>query len=260
MFKWYSRFFKTAEINSTFYAYPSRRAIQSLQRKAPNNFVFSAKLPRVITHEKRLDPEKNVKNDLIRFLELLEPFAARRKLGCILIQLPPSFTYEHDGGNFKAFLGMIPKGYEFAAEFRHPSWMRKETWKLLEDQGVAYCIVDEPLLPPEVHVTTDFAYFRWHGRGNNPWYDYQYSGDELQEWIPKVEQAKSIVDKAYGYFNNHFHGYAVENCAEILEMLGASKPKHEGIRKRIIDYNLHKRPVLTEQTLDMFRVTNTKSN
>jgi uncharacterized protein YecE (DUF72 family) len=252
MFSHYAKFFNTAEINSTFYNYPSKASIFGLDRASPGNFVFSAKLPRLITHKKRLNPELLVKNDLNRFLELLDPFHARGKLGCILIQLPPSFEYERDQENFKAFLEMLPKDYEFVAEFRNHSWLRDETWSLLRRHGVAYCVVDEPLLPPEIQVTANFAYFRWHGRGLRTWYDYHYSEEELRNWVPKVERVRGKVDKVYGYFNNHFHGYAVENCMEILEMLGASKPEQLKAKDKIIQYNAEKKSVTREKTLDEF--------
>jgi uncharacterized protein YecE (DUF72 family) len=105
-------------------------------------------------------------------------------------------------------------------EFRNLSWMRDETWSLLERYKVAYVIVDEPLLPPEVHLTADFAYFRWHGRGERPWFDYRYSKEELDRWIPKVEETAGKVKKVVGYFNNHYHGYAPENCLYLIEKLG----------------------------------------
>jgi len=76
------------------------------------------------------------------------------------------------------------------------------------------------LLPPEVHVTADFTYFRWHGRGKQPWFDYRYSEQELDEWVPKVRETAGKVKKVYGYFNNHYHGYAPENCLYLLERLG----------------------------------------
>lgn len=252
MFSYYARFFNTAEINSTFYRYPSRAAMYGLYRTSPKGFVFSAKLPRLITHEKRLDPALKVENDLLRFLELLNPLKASSKLGCLLIQLPPSFIYERDLENLEAFLGMLPNGYEFAAEFRDHSWMRNHTWELLKRHNVAYCIVDEPLLPPEVHLTADFAYFRWHGRGTRPWYDYRYSEEELEEWVPRVEKTRNKVDKIYGYFNNHYHGYAVENCIEILEMLNAAKPEQSRIKERIIQRSARKKPLVHERKLVEF--------
>jgi uncharacterized protein YecE (DUF72 family) len=98
--------------------------------------------------------------------------------------------------------------------------MKAETWDLLRKYNVAYVNVDEPLLPPQVHLTADFTYFRWHGRGERPWFDYLYEKAELDEWVPKVEEAAKNVKKVYGYFNNHFHGYAPENCLYLIEKLG----------------------------------------
>ncbi len=71
-----------------------------------------------------------------------------------------------------------------------------------------------------VHLAADFAYFRWHGRGEKIWFDYPYSKEELELWVPKVQDAASKVKKVYGYFNNHYHGYAPENCLQLLERLG----------------------------------------
>ena len=238
MFSYYARFFNTVEINSTFYRYPSRSTIYGLNRVSPPGFIFSAKLPKLITHEKKLTPEENIKKDLTRFLELLEPLSSSGKLGCILVQLPPKFTYNRDLEKLEAFLEMIPDDYEFAIEFRNSSWMKDETWKILREHNVAYCVVDEPSLPPEVHITANFAYFRWHGRSRRPWYNYRYSEKELKEWVPKINETRKRAEKVYGYFNNHFHGYAVENCIELMQMLKIAKPEHDRLKKRIIDYNL----------------------
>lgn len=247
MFSYYAQFFSTAEINSTFYRYPSKSMIYGLNRVSPPGFIFSAKLPRLITHKKKLDPEENIKRDLMRFLELLDPLSASGKLGCILVQLPPSFTYDRDVEKLEGFLEMIPNDYEFAVEFRNSSWMRKEAWRMLREHNVAYCVVDEPSLPSEVHVTANFAYFRWHGRTRRPWYNYHYSEEELKEWVLKLKGASRKVEKIYGYFNNHFHGYAVENCIEFMQMLNVAEPKHEQIKKRIIEYNLHGVPEWDER-------------
>ena len=238
MFSYYARFFNTVEINSTFYRYPSKSTIYGLNRVSPKGFIFSAKLPRLITHEKRLDPEENIKRDLMRFLELLEPLNAAGKLGCILVQLPPKFKFNRDLERLEGFVEMIPDDYEFAVEFRDPSWLRDETWKILRSHNVAYCVVDEPAVPPEIHLTASFTYFRWHGRGRRPWYNYRYSEDELREWVPRLKEAEKKVEKVYGYFNNHFHGYAIENCIEFMQMMKIAKPEHERIKRRIIDYNL----------------------
>jgi uncharacterized protein DUF72 len=125
------------------------------------------------------------------------------------------------------FLAILPHGYKYAMEFRHKSWIQAATWKTLSKYNVANTIVDEPLLPPDIRVTADFAYLRWHGRGQRPWYDYHYSEQELEEWVPKVQEAQASVKMLYGYFNNHFHGYAVENCLRIMQMLGELSAEQE---------------------------------
>jgi len=122
--------------------------------------------------------------------------------------------------------------FKYAVEFRSLSWMRDETWDLLKKFDVAYTIVDEPLLPPEVRLTSDFAYFRWHGRGENPWFDYRYSKAELEAWVPKVEEASRKVKKVVGYFNNHFHGYAPENCLYLIERLGLLSDEQKQLKER----------------------------
>jgi uncharacterized protein YecE (DUF72 family) len=214
----YAHVFKTAEIDSTFYRYPSKGTVMGWLKYSPSDFVFSAKLPKLITHDKKLGLKGDVKGDLDGFLELMRPLQLGGKLACLLIQLPPKYDYSLV--NLEGFFKLLDSRFRFAVEFRNLSWMRDETWELLKRYEVAYVAVDEPLLPPEVHLTTDFAYFRWHGRGESPWFDYQYSKDELEPWVPKVKEAAGNVKKVVGYFNNHYHGYAPENCLHLIERLG----------------------------------------
>jgi len=224
---YYSKVFGTVEIDSTFYAYPSKGLVLGWARYTPDNFVFSVKLPQLLTHEKKLEHAKGVEADLIRFLGLMKPLIAGGKLGPILIQLPPSFSYEADYAKLSSFLKTVPEDLKFAVEFRHPSWLREEVWSLLRDCNVANVIVDEPLLPPDTVVTADFAFIRWHGHGTRPWYNYRYPERQLKEWVPKVQEVTSRVKKTYGYFNNHFQGFAVENSLKMMGMLGVSTPQQD---------------------------------
>lgn len=234
MLRHYTGVFRTAEIDSTFYAYPSKGLVMGWKMHTPADFVFTAKLPRLITHEKKLDLSKGADADLARFVDAMSPLATVGKLGCLLIQLPPSFGFEP--GTLEEFFRILPINVRFAIEFRNLAWMREETWPLLERYRVAYVNVDEPLLPPEVHLTTDFAYFRWHGRGKRIWFDYRYSRDELEPWVPKVEDAEKRVGKVFGYFNNHYHGYAVENCLQVMEMLGTIGDEQVKARDKVEKY------------------------
>ena len=216
----YSRVFKTAEIDSTFYRNPSKGVVMGWLKYSPGDFVFTAKLPKAITHDKVLGLKKDVKGDLELFLDLIRPLQLGGKLACLLIQLPPKYSYNPK--NLESFFQILDPSFRYAIEFRNLTWLlpETETFDLLKKYEIAYTIVDEPLLPPEVHLTTDFAYFRWHGRGENIWFDYRYNEVELNPWISKVEETANSVKKVYGYFNNHYHGYAPENCLFLLEKLG----------------------------------------
>jgi uncharacterized protein YecE (DUF72 family) len=229
---YYSKVYGTAEVDSSFYAFPSKGLVLGWARYTPANFVFSIKLPQLLTHEKKLDVDKGAETELIRFLSLLKPLIANGKLGPVLVQLPPSYSFQSDFEKLKGFLARIPDDVKFAVEFRHPSWLREEAWSLLRGRNVANVIVDEPLLPPDTVVTADFAFIRWHGRGTRPWYNYRYNEKELDNWLPKVRDVTSRVKKTFGYFNNHFKGFAVENSLRMMEKLGVSNPQQQEARER----------------------------
>ena len=249
MLRAYTRVFKTVEIDSTFYRYPSRGTVMGWTRYSPDDFVYTAKLPGLITHEKKLELARDIDLDLQRFIELMEPLSLSGKLGCILIQLPPRFDYRPK--QLEDFFKLLPTHVKFAVEFRDLSWMRSETWALLEKYKVAYTIVDEPLLPPETHLTSPISYFRWHGHGTRPWYNYFYCAEELRPWSPTVREVSDKVERVYGYFNNHYHGYAVENCLQIMEMVGALEPKQIETKNKIEGY--HKAAAQTTySTLEAF--------
>jgi uncharacterized protein YecE (DUF72 family) len=187
-------------------------------RYSPSDFVFTAKMPKTVTHDKRLGLKSDIKADLDVYFDLMRPLQLGGKLACFLIQLPPSCNCNLE--NLESFFGLLDPTFRYAIEFRNTSWLKDKTWDLLKKFDVAYTIVDEPLLPPEMHLTTDFAYFRWHGRGENIWFDYQYSNEELDPWVPKVQEASKSAKKVIGFFNNHYHGYAPENCLYMLQQLG----------------------------------------
>ena len=243
----YSKYFETVEIDSTFYAYPSKGMILGATKSTPPNFVFSAKLPKLITHEKALDPEKGVKEDLYRFMHLMKPLIEDGKLGPLLVQLPPSFTHADGFRKLKGFLDVLPSGVMFAVEFRNRSWLSKaDALELLRERNVAITTVDEPLLPPDTTTTADFAFVRWHGRGERPWYNYRYRQGELQDWTKKVESIATKTKKVYGYFNNHFRGYAVENSLKMMELLGLADAEQRKLLAQVsnkIDAGFNKEQV-----------------
>ncbi len=214
----YSRVFDTAEINSTFYRPPTPGMVLGWARYTPDDFVFAAKVPQTVTHDRLLDVSRGADKDLLSFCELMRPLLDQGKLGPLLLQLPPRLRFEETVVH--RFLDVLPKDFAFALEPRNHTWMALEAFDLLRSTGVAYTIVDEPLLPPDLHVTSKLAYVRWHGHGQEPWYNYRYSEEELKAWVPRLEQVASQAETVYGFFNNHYHGYAPENCLQTLRMLG----------------------------------------
>jgi len=227
----YSRVFDTAEINSTFYRAPSPGMVQGWGRFTPDDFVFAAKVPQTVTHDRLLDVASGADKELLAYCDLMRPLLDQGKLGPLLLQLPPRLRF--DETVIHRFLDTLPRNFTFALEPRNKSWMAMEAFDLLRSIGVAYTIVDEPLLPPDLHVTAPAAYLRWHGHGTDPWYNYHYSEEELTTWVPRVQQVASQSETVYGFFNNHFHGYAPENCIQILRMLGVQTQDQARALQRI---------------------------
>jgi uncharacterized protein YecE (DUF72 family) len=233
---YYAGTFPTAEIDSTFYAYPNKGLVTGWARNTPANFQFAAKIPKLITHDKKLDLEQGVELDLEKFTDLLAPLKDAGKLGPQLIQLPPSFSRD-EIGKLETFFEILPKDLTYSVEFRHLSWLEntRDTYSLLRKYNISQTIVDEPLLPVDLTTTANHAFIRWHGRGKKVWYNYEYSKDELTPWVDRVKKVSTKVKKVYGYFNNHFHGSAVLNSIEMLMKLGLANEK----QKETLDYILN---------------------
>lgn len=235
-FSYYSEVFQTAEIDSTFYSFPSFSFMNGLSRVAPKDFKFSMKIPKEISHKKLLDTRKGALEDLNKFLKLIQPLKESEKLGALLIQLPPKGKGELLE-NFTSFVRNLDTSkYDFVVEFREKSWIQEETFKILRSYRIGYCIVDEPLLPPLLEVTSNLVYIRWHGRGERPWYYYEYREDELKEWKEKIDSIKDKAEVLYGYFNNHFRGYAPKNALQMLKILGVANDKQERALNKILRY------------------------
>ena len=95
-------------------------------RYPPSEFVYTAKIPKTITHDTKQGLKGDVKADLEAFFELMRPLQLGGKLGCLLIQLPPSYYFNPE--NLESFFQKVDPLFKFAVEFRNLSWMRDETW------------------------------------------------------------------------------------------------------------------------------------
>ena len=236
---YYAQFFNTAEMDATFYEkfymYMTKDTFTAMNRATPANFQFSVKVPETVTHDNRLDVNKGAMALLNEFLEKISPLKYANKLGAILIQLPPSFTVK-EFQNTDEFLDRLPSGYDYAVEFRHPSWNTEGPWELLKHYNIAAVLTDSPepdklQFLSEPIVTANHSFVRWHGRQVRPRYNYLYSKDELRPWVDKVKRISLETPVVRGYFNNHYGARAVVNAIEFKEMLGNTLSEKENAIK-----------------------------
>ena len=194
------------------------------------DFKFSLKIPKTVTHHKRL---AGVEKEFLDFVDLVEPIARTGKLGCLLLQLPPDFMFK-ERERLESFFNLLPKDIHFAVEFRHESWNRKQTWDLLEKYGVANTITDSPIefLTRPIVTATTHSYVRWHGRGKSLWYDYTYSEQELRQWLANLQVIEENVPLVYAYFNNHYRADAPTNLLQLLEMIGDLTDTQKKVKAR----------------------------
>ena len=127
--------------------------------------------------------------------------------------------------DLETFFSGLDSGFRYAIEFRHESWLVPHVWSMLESYRIAHVIVDEPLLPIDLRVTTDFSYVRWHGHGDRPWYRYRYDEEELRASIQRLNEVTGNCQTTLGYFNNHFAGNAPLNALQMLRLLNRADEK-----------------------------------
>src|SRR5215208_6660898 len=147
----YAKHYATVEIDSTFYGTPRRSTVERWREIVPEGFLFAAKFPQEITHEKNLVGSEEPAHTFIQTMSLL---GDRR--GPLLLQLPPSFSVE-GMGVLEDFLSILPEGPRYAVEVRHRSWLGSDLPELLGEQGVALTLIDYPRMPRMEEATADFV-------------------------------------------------------------------------------------------------------
>jgi len=205
---YYAKYFNTQEINMSFYRFPFPNMLKGWYNKTPKSFVFTLKANRMITHVKKLNKVRRLVNDFYKLADLL-----KEKLGCILFQLPPNLKF--DEKRLESFLKILNDKYKNVIEFRNQEWYCKETYNLLKKYDVGFCVVSGLDMPPDVKVTSNLAYFRFHGPTGA--YSSCYSKYQLKTWAEKIKKTKA--KEKYAYFNNDDHAYAIKNAFYLKKLL-----------------------------------------
>ena len=235
--EYYSQFFNTVEINSSFYRPPNPEYVYNWAKRVPQGFLFTVKLWQKFTHPRMYKEATGEEaaisqNDVDLFNHSIEPLVKYGKLGALLAQFPPSFKNDGYG---QQILGAVIRAfgrYRLAIELRHSSWSDdKNTATFLKENNVAWVQIDEPKfqssIAAEVPLTSDLAYFRFHGRNKEMWwkgdsesrYRYLYSPEEMDELSGKVNKAAEQTTLLFAFFNNHWQGYAPRNAIDMMKTL-----------------------------------------
>jgi uncharacterized protein YecE (DUF72 family) len=238
----YATKFSSVEIDSTYYATPSPTTVRGWRDKTPDGFLFSAKVPQVVTHDKVLldcDPEFS---EFLGAMKLLG-----EKLGPILLQFP--YFNEADMpasvfiGRLLAFLerlkvrlkgGFNGEAVRFAVEIRNNTWLNQEFAGLLREHNVALVLQDQGWMrrPHELafdYLTADFTYVRLLGdrkgieRQTKTWDKVVVDrSTELRTWVDLCHATVRGGVPTFVYVNNHYAGHAPATVAQFLQFWNAT--------------------------------------
>lgn len=216
-FEFYCRHFGTLELNVTFYRFPKLSTLREWYERSPPDFKFSVKVPRSITHFKKLNETSRMVSD---FYGLVRD-GLQEKLGAVLFQFPPNFSCTEQ--HIRRIIDSIDPSFENVAEFRHRSWWNKEAIKQLGEHQIAFCGMSHPDFPDELIGNTNHLYYRMHG--HRQLYASEYSRPELGAIIDKIQSVKHIK-RAYIYFNNDVYGYATKNADSMIKLVSSGQDIH----------------------------------
>jgi len=173
-----------------------------------------------------------------RFEQALLPLSSVGKLGVVLFQFPPWFYPGNEQRDCILSCQKRLPQYRIAIEFRHNSWVneknRDRTLNFLRDNDLPYVCVDQPQgfkssLPPIAEATSDIGLVRFHGRNSEMWekkgasvterFNYLYTREELQEWVPRIKELALRTRQLHVLFNNCYQDKAVRNASQVRLML-----------------------------------------
>jgi uncharacterized protein YecE (DUF72 family) len=220
---YYSQVFGYVEIDSTFYRMPTPFMVKNWYKRTPDNFRFTAKFPKVITHDKRL---KDVEKELEYFFESIS--GLEEKLLALLIQLPPSLGLAEGIEGLREIVSQLDKRFRYAVEVRDSSWFQDLAYNFFRNNNI--CMVWSQLAgirtPPI--VTTDFLYIRFIGDSSIDEKDFgKIQKDrvaEMKKWARKLnriaETEKDKINLAIVAANNHYAGFGPGTANMFRKMVG----------------------------------------
>ncbi|ACO47224.2 DUF72 domain-containing protein [Deinococcus deserti] len=218
----YATRFRAVEINSSFYRPHRQSTYQRWAASVPEDFRFSAKVPKAVTHQARLQDCHDLLSDFVH-----QTAGLGESLGCLLVQLPPSLTFDEPVAEafFRDLRLMTP--VPVACEPRHGSWFSPAADALLITHRIGRVAAD-PALTTEASVPgghSDTVYYRWHGSPRM--YFSSYSDQALQTLAQDLQDRLAI--RPWVIFDNTAAGAAAENGLKLMELLARDSLTHRGL-------------------------------
>ncbi|HZU75463.1 MAG TPA: DUF72 domain-containing protein [Dehalococcoidia bacterium] len=275
---YYARYFSLVEVDSTFYRLQPARNFALWAERTPPDFVFDVKAYGEMTWHHRDDegaPIPPAAETFARFSEMIRPLRDAGKLGAVLFQFPPWFTFDEERLDYLATVRELLPDDTLATEFRHRSWLEgahvAETRAALTDLDIAYCAVDEPQIgsgsvPPVTMVTNPrFAMVRFHGRNRRMWYgrnlessrdrfDYLYTQAELEPWAARIADMAEQVPggQVHAVMNNNARNYSVLNALDLQQLLGQPVGKGAPLSPELAaEWETHRAGATREQQAEL---------
>jgi len=206
-FEFYAQHFSTLELNVTFYRFPQLSVLQGWHRRSPDNFRFSVKAWRGITHYKKFNDTTDF---ITRFYDTIND-GLQEKLGPVLFQLPPSYDYTEE--RLERIINSLNSSFINVFEPRHITWWREDVYQELGKHNIVFCGMSHPTLPDDVIENAPNIYYRFHGVPLL--YRSSYSTAFLQKVVESVK-ADTSAQAGWFYFNNDYDTVAIENAKRMI--------------------------------------------
>jgi uncharacterized protein YecE (DUF72 family) len=249
---YYAERFPTVEVDSTFYACPNPRTVSNWAARTPENFIFSVKVPQIITHEKVLVDCAAELHEFLTTMDLLGP-----KLGPMVFQFPAFDRWKfpsqrHFLAVLVPFLSKLPCDRKFAIEVRNRNWLDATLANLLRDHQIALVLQDISPEPARFErekthplgaadsenaaarqeqfdrITAAWTYIRWLGdrkaieKLTTTWdKPIVNRTQELTTWVDYCYEIRKRGVVIYGYANNHYAGHAPATISEFINLWNA---------------------------------------
>src|SRR5215203_3868926 len=209
-FTYYTEHFNTLELNITFYRFPTLKSLHAWYEKAPQDFMFSAKVPRWITHYRKFEETERMIGD---FYGLLKE-GLKEKMACVLYQLPGRFEYSKN--KLQKMIAQMDYSFTNVIEFRNEGWWRKDVIALLKKNNIGFCGVSFPKLPDDAVINTPTPYYRFHGV---PKLFYSQYSKAFVKKIYEQLAAKKSAATVFVYFNNTATQAAINNARYLQTLI-----------------------------------------